>query len=240
MSPYTKDLKPISDISPYFKKTKNNSIVFTGESLEIRIPSKFSQYGYLIISDEISTLGVFDMIIDDEYHVGMNILGTITIVPSDTDTMTYDQIDYTVLYLKNSDVFIKNTKILKDPNVVYTLWSEWITDGRVPYYINYTNLLKMFENVKELTGQGIGVSRSVFEGIIAYLARDPKDKSRQYRLSNMKDPMHFVALSSVSEGPSGTLARLNGAYFRDQGLTAALKIKVTDEQPFENILRGIR
>lgn len=239
MSPYSKDLKPITDISSYFKKTKDNTIVFVGKTLEIRIPSKFSQYGSLIVGEDVSTLGVFDMIIDNEYHVGMNILGIITISPSDTSQMTYDQIEYTVLYLNTSDVFIKNTKILKDPNVVYTLWTEWITDGRVPYYIDYKNLLKMFENAVELTGQGIGVSRAVFEGIIAYLARDGENISKQYRLTSMKKPMEFVALNSVSQGPSGTLARLNGAYFRDQGLTSALRHKVTEPQPFENILRGL-
>lgn len=239
MSPYSQVLKPINDVSPYFQKNKEGSMIFIGDTLELRIPTKFSQYGALTIGEDVSTLGVFDMIINNEYHVGFNLLGNIVISPSDIGQFTYAQIEYTTLFLNKNDVFMKSTRILQYPNVVYIIWTEWVTGGKVPYYVDYKSLLKIFEHVRELTGQGIGVSRSVFEGIIAHLSRDKDNLALQYRLTDMEKPMKFVALNSVSQAPSGNLARLNGAYFRDQGLTSALLYDTHEIQPFENIIRGL-
>lgn len=239
-SPYSKDLKPIDDINPYFRyDEKKGTLTFIGKSLELRIPKRFEKDGYLVIADVVTTLGVLDMIIDDEYHAGLNLIASITISPSDIGKFHYEGIDYVVLYLKENDIFINNVNVLQDPNIVYSLWVELINNGKTPYFFNYQSLLKLFEHARELTGQGIGVSQSVYEGIIAHLARDKNNISIPYRLTDMTDAMEFVALKSVSQGPTGTLARITGAYFKDEGLTSALRYQIDEQQPFENLLRGI-
>ena len=241
MSPYIHPLTKITDIDQYFRKDpKNFSMTFIGESLEVRIPQRFQTYGLLSIGDSTTTLGVMDLIIDDKYHAGLNILASITIEQSDISQMTYKNIDYIVLKLKTNDVFMTSYRVIQDPGVVYALWTDMITSGNIYYWFwEYSDLLKLFENARELTGQGIGVSRSVFEGIIAHLARDNRQQSLQYRLTDMKRPMKFVALNSVSGAPTSTIARLNGSYFRNEGLTSALRYQVDQPQPFENILRGL-
>lgn len=238
-SPYTKSLTNITDISKYFKKNKDFSMSFMGEKLEIRIPRKFTQHGVLVISDTVTTPGIVDLIIDDTYQASLNLLASITIEPSDMGQMTYEGIEYLVLYLKQGDKFMTSTRAIQDPHIVYVLWTEFITNGGVPYWYNYDGLLKIFDHVRELTGQGIGVSRSVYEGIIAHISRDKNKLSVQYRQTDMKKPMELVALKSVSQAPTGTIARLNGSYFRDEGLTSALRYQVDQQQPFENILRGL-
>jgi hypothetical protein len=240
MSPYTHPAKPIKDISRYFKKDETKfTMTFIGESLELRIPRKFGQHGVLTIGDTVTTPGLMDMIIDNTYHVGMNLLASITIVPSDMGSMTYDGVEYLVLRLKHGDVFMTSYRVIQDPNIVYVLWTEFITNGGVPYWFEYDDLLKVFNHVRELTGSGIGVSRSVFEGIIAHISRDMDKLSTQYRQTDMVKPMKLIALKSVAQAPTGTVARLNGSYFRDDGLTSALRYEVDQQQPFENILRGL-
>ena len=240
MSPYNRSLAPISDIAPYFRKNDTDfSMTFMGETLELRIPRKFTQHGVLTIGDTVTTPGVMDMIIDDKYHTGMNLLASITVIPSDIGYMTYDGVDYVVLHLHHGDTFMTSYRVIQDPHLVYVLWTEFITNGGIPYWFTYDSFLKLFDNVRELTGSGIGVSRSVFEGIIAHIARDQDRLSVQYRLTDMKKPMRLISLKSVSNAPTGTLARLNGSYFRDEGLTSALRYQVDQQQPFENLLRGL-
>jgi hypothetical protein len=193
----------------------------------------------LVIGDNVTTPGVMDMIIDDTYQTGLNLLASITITPSDMGNMSYDGVEYLVLRLKQGDVFMSSYRVIQDPNIVYVLWTEFVTNGGVPYWFTYDDFLKMFNHVRELTGSGIGVTRSVYEGIIAHIARDQDHLSTQYRQTDMKKPMRLVPLKSVSQAPTGTTARLNGAYFRDDGLTAALRYEVDQQQPFENILRGL-
>ncbi len=241
VSPYVKPLQTIDSISPYFKKdAKKFTMTFVGESLELRIPRKFMQHGILSVGDgSVTTPGVMDMIIDGKYHVGFNLLASITIEPSDMGQMTYNGIEYLVLHLKQGDVFMSSFRVIQDPHIVYVLWTEFITNGGLPYFFDYTSLLKLFDHVRELTGSGIGVSRSVYEGIIAHISRDQNKLSVQYRLTDMVKPMRLVALKSVSQAPTGTVARLNGSYFRDEGLTSALRYQVDEQQPFENLLRGL-
>lgn len=240
MSPYAQPLQPVSDITPYFRKNETDfSMTFVGETLELRIPYKFASHGVLTISDTVTTPGIMDLIINNTYQAALNIIASITIVPSDMRKMTYQGIEYLVLELKHGDTFMTSYRVLQDQHLVYVLWTDFVTSGKTPYWISYEGMLRLFEHVYELTGSGIGVSRSVYEGIIAHIARSRDNVSTQYRLTDMSKPMRLVALSSVSQAPSGTLSRLNGAYFRDEGLTSALRHEVDQQQPFENILRGI-
>lgn len=238
MSPYANILESLTSIAPYFKDHSDGSKTFIGDSLEIRIPAGFAKYGMLTVGEFVTTLGLCDLIINNKYHVGLNILGTISIFPTDVGKFSYAGIDYVTLTLKTNDVFISNTRIIQDSNVSYVIWSEFITAGKCPYFLNYQNLLGIFAHVRELTGQGIGVSRSVFEGIIAHISRDRNNISTQYRLTDMSKAFKLIALKSISQGPTGTIARLNGAYASD-GLTSALRYEVDQQQPFENILRGL-
>ena len=238
-SPYSHPLEKIKSVNHYFRKNNDFSVSFIGETLELRIPKKFSSHGALVIGETVTTPGVMDMIFDDKYHAGLNLLASITIVPSDMNWMTYKGVEYLVLKLKHGDTFMTSYRVIQDPHIVYILWTEFITNGGIIYTLDYDALLKLFEHVRELTGSGIGVSRSVYEGIIAHLARDPDNISVPYRLTDMSKPMKMVKLKSISQASSSTIARLNGAYFRDEGLTSALRNEVDQQQPFENILRGI-
>lgn len=240
MSPYATNLSPISDVSKYFRKNpKDFSMTFIGKSLELRIPLRFENEGALSISDTVTTLGVMDMIIDDQYQTALNILASITIAPSEMSNMTYRGIEYLVLKLKEGDTFMTSYRVIKDAHSIYVIWKEFVNGGKLPYFFDYKSFLKIFENVRELTGSGIGVSQSVFEGIVAHICRDQNDIAKQYRLTDMKKPMKLVPLNSVSQAPTGTLARLNGNYFRNEGITSALRHQVEQQQPFENLLRGI-
>lgn len=239
MSPYTTPLKPIDDVSPFFTKNKDGAMIFVGKTLEVRIPSSFEKHGVLQISEEVTTPGIFDLIIDNAYHVGLNLLATITVIPSNIRRMVYDSIEYVVLELETNDVFMTSTRVIQNPDLVYVLWSEFVTAGKLPYNWTYENTLRMFEHVRELTGQGIGVSRSVFEGIIAYLSRDRDKPFEQYRHTDMKKPFRMVALNDVSLAVNSTLSKLNGAYMRNEGITSALRYQVEEIKPFDNILRGI-
>ena len=240
MSPYAHPVQPIKDISPYFKKNEADfSMTFVGKTLELRIPYKFASHGVLTIGDDVTTPGIMDLIIDGTYQAALNIIASITIIPSDMGKMTYQGVEYLVLKLKEGDTFMTSYRVLQDQHLVYVLWTDLVTAGKVPYWIGYDDMLKLFAHVRELTGAGIGVSRSVYEGIIAHIARDRNNSSVQYRLTDMQKPMKLVALNSVSQAPTGTISRLNGSYFRDEGLSSALRYQVDQPQPFENLLRGL-
>lgn len=238
MSPYAYPVTKITDIQSYFKKRADGALIFTGKSLELRIPLRFKKHGSLIIEESITTIGVMDMIFDGQYQAGLNMLAMITIRPTDTSFFTYQGIEYLVCHLLPGDVFMTSTLVVQNQHIVYVLWDEFITHGKPIYTLDYEGLLALFEHARELTGSGIGVSRSVYEGIIAHISRDRGNIQRFYRLTKMEKPAKIIALSSISNATTSTLARLNGAYFKDEGISSALRNEVHETQPFEQLLRG--
>ena len=237
-SPYLNPLTHIKDISPFMETDpKTGKVTFIGETLEIRIPQRYEVYDLLMIEDKVTSLAVFDMIIDGKFQTTLNLLATITISPSDQGTMTYDNVPYLVLFLNKGDVFMQTSDLVRNPGIVYAMWIEFVTQGKLLYTYKYDDLAMMFDQVRLCCGRGLGVGRSIFEAVMAFLCRDPQNVFVPYRLSKRDKPFEFIALRDVSNAPTGTMARLTGSYF-DDALTASLRYEITEHQPYEDILRN--
>lgn len=240
MNPYPQGATKTDNVEKFFRVNESDfSMTFVGESLELWIPSAFEKHGMLEIGENVTTIGVMGMLIDGKYHTGLNILAPITISPSDMRKTAFEGVEYLVLTLQTGDTFMTSYRVVQNPQIIFVIWTEIIERGKLPFWFTYESLLKIFEHARAHTGSGIGVSQSVFEGIIAHISRDPHNISKQYRLTEMQEPFQLVALSSISNATTGTVARLNGSYFRNEGLTSALRNQVEEQQPFENLLRGI-
>lgn len=237
-SPYATPVTPIDDIMQYMKVDKDGTWYFIGRTLEIRIPKRFSVYNCLDIGDEVQTLGICDLIVDSKYQFPLNLLAIITIIPSEITSMTYKGVPYVVLHLKTNDVFMVTCDVIKNDNVIFATWSDFINYGNTIYTLSYRGLGLLYDDVKEVTGSGIGVGRSVYEVAIAFLTRDQKNPLQPYRLTDMAEPPRWVALRSISLARTGTMSRLSGSYF-DIALTASLRYQVNTRQPFEDILQGV-
>lgn len=237
-SPYVSPVTPIDDIMKYMRIDKSGVWYFTGKTLEIRIPKRFSVYNCLDIGDEVQTLGICDLIIDGQYQFPLNLLSIITIIPSDITSMTYKGVPYVVLHLQTNDVFMASSDVLKNDNVIFATWSDFINYGNTIYTLSYRGLSHLYDDVEETTGSGLGVGVSVYEVAIAFLARAQDNPLQPYRLTDMKTPVRWIALRSISLARTGTMSRLSGAYF-DIALTASLRYQISQKQPFEDILRGV-
>lgn len=238
-SPYAFPVEHITNIDPFFKyDPENHTMTFIGDTLECRIPKRFETYGMLEVTEKVTALAVMDLIINEKYQCGLNLLAKIEIAPSAIGEMVYDENAYQVLHLEHGDQFITHTQVVRDQSIIYALYVEFITRGKSIYTLDYVGLALLFDRVKQMTGSGIGVDRVLFEVIVSHLARDPDDIFKQYRYTDMVKPMHLIRLRSVSYAPTSTTARLLGSYF-DEGLNSALVRDVEQEQPFENLLRGL-
>ena len=238
-SPYAYPVEHITDIDKYFKYDPvKHCMIFIGDSLELRIPKRFEVYGMLEITETVTTVAVLDMIIDEKYQAGLNLLAHIQVIPREISEMVYEEIAYLVLYLEHGDQFMLHTQVVRDGSIVSSLYVEFITRGKPIYTLDYIKLALLFDRAKALTTQSIGVDRVLFEMIISHLARSQDDVFKQYRYTDMVKPMRLINLRSVSYAPTSTTARLLGSYF-DDGLSTSLIHQVENEQPFENLLRGV-
>ena len=237
-NPYRKAYTKIQNIDAFFAyDPEAHTMRFMGESLEARVPKRFETYNLLQIHDAVDTVGVMDLIIDDTYQAGLHLLAKITTHPTEISNITIQNVEYMVLTYTTGDLFIANTQIVKNSNIIYALYVEFITRGNIIYTMGYDDIAWLFDSSKKVTGSAIPVDHVIFEMIYSHLARTQENKFIQYRHTDMSGPFSFIALRSVGYAPDSSTSRMLGSYF-DDGLNSNLVYENDERHPVEDLLRG--
>lgn len=237
-APYTKSYKKIQDIDAFFEyDTNKKTMRFIGETLEARIPKRFETYGLLQVHNAVDTVAIMDLIIDDTYQAGLHLLAKVTTNPTDISTITVGVMDYLVLSYTTGDIFIENTQVVKNSNIIYAVYVEFITRGNMMYTLGYDDIARLFDSSKDVTGSSIPVDHVIFEMVYSHLARQRDNKFIQYRHTDMTEPFSFIALRSVGYAPDSSTSRMLGSYF-DEGLNSNLVHDNDTRHPVEDLLRG--
>lgn len=225
----------MASIMKHFKKV-NGAFIFTGKKLEIRIPRRYENYNLLNVVNDVQTLAIFEMIVDDKESHGFLLPSIITIQPSKWYNKVIDEVDMLVLELQNGDKFMTSSTLLKQARISYAMFTEFIGMGNLPKFMTYESTAFLFDLAKSLCDADLKAHHSVFEMIYAHLFRDPDDLTVRYRHTNMKKKPAFIELKSVTYGTDSTTAKLIGAYMAD-GINAALVNPSHQQSDLENLLR---
>jgi hypothetical protein len=216
---------------------KEHTLYFTGKQAKIHIPTRYETYGYLDRGNTIKTLGVMNVIVDDKEYAPLCILGIIEIVPSEVEIVTIDNATYLELILNKDDILIKHTDVIQNSNIPYSIFVEFISYGKLPYFFSYDTVSTIFDAANRMTGANLDdVNHSIFELIFAHLYRDKDNLTTFYRLTDMKKEPKFIPLRSVPLATQSTTSKLLGSYFGD-GLTSALITENTIHRDVEDYLR---
>ncbi len=226
-------------IDKYFRfDTKQNICFFNSKSLKVRIPTRYDRHkGCLLIEDKVTTLGIFEIVIDGKITELFYLPGIITIEYSDMEKVVLDDgLEYLELTLNKGDRFMCNTEVIKQDGLGYVLFKEFIDLGRYPRGINYSNVHKLFDSLKELAGVDFHVDNSVFEVIFAHLHRDPSDISKLYRHTAMTKKPLRIPMKSVSHSALSSTGRLVGSYLNST-MDSVIVNKSKENSEIEDILR---
>lgn len=235
------------------KKLKHNpqlikdSLVIRKEMLvtktgcKIYIPKRFLEKKLGSIGSKTEVVGVFGIVVGDSYAMN-NVPAMMTLEPDTTVSVTIVDEEYMEFGFEPNSVICPNINLVQRNSVLYNLWDELISKARVPWYINYRNLSRIYENAKKYGGDGLGANIQVMEMIIAVIARNPEKLNEQFRLAveNMldletKEPT-LIKMTNVSLGATNTTAKLIGGYF-DEGINSALLEPSKKKEPIEELLR---
>lgn len=236
---YPAGTTPIKDFDAYLRyDDKLHTMTFTGETLELRVQKRYSVYDLLEISDTVKTLGIMDALIDGKYQVACTTLAVFETAPSDIEETVIENIPYIVLRYTKNDLFTVNTQMVQNSGIIYAVYMELISRGKIPYWFGYDDIAKVFDRVREMTGSGIGADQVIFELEVAHLSRSADDLSLMYRYTKPQSPMKFIPIKSVAYAPTSVMARLSGSRF-DDGLAASLQLTSRVNQPLEDLFRAI-
>lgn len=230
-------LTKINDVSKYFKLDQNKWI-FTGSKLEIYIPKFYQERGLFVLGDIATSIGVFQLRIDDQFYSNFFVLSRLNIEFVSSRLEKENGFEYIVLTLTTNSIFILNNSLVKESGLIYEIFVAFIALGKIPPFLSYDVIQQLFDRDNEYCGVSLKVNHSIYEMIFAHMFRSSDDPYQFYRHTDMKKQPIVVSTHQISHAPQSTTARIVGSYL-SEGMTAAL-VDETEHAPsvVENLLRS--
>ena len=212
------------------------------KAVKIYIPSRFAERGLASIGIETQIVGIYAIVVDDAYYGISLVNAMIRIEPTSTMKVMINGDEYFEFYFEPGSTVMSSTHLVKTDTLVYRIYDEIISKGRVPWYLGYSELGKIFDTAKYHAGANVGTNHEVTELIVSMISRDPKNRHQYYRrtiksLDDLqKNPPAYIPLRSVTYAATNTTNRLAGSYFNN-GLVSALVTPADRVERIEDLLR---
>lgn len=207
--------------------------LITKTGCKIYIPTRWTDKNLAVVGKEIRVVSVFPIVVDDKYYSISSAVAAMPLTPSRTSIVTIaDEECYEFLFEKGS-VVCPNVNLVRISNTAYYLYDEIIAKARVPWYLDYEDILRLLHTAKMHADITLAANNVPMELLAATIARQSKDVTKYYRhqVSTGKaaqvDQPDYVPLGNVLLGATNTTAKLMGNYL-DDGITSAL-INPTDQ-----------
>lgn len=210
---------------------------------KIQFPSRFAERGIASIGSTVFCMGCFVLVLDTGDYSVININSMIELTPQKVSLTTIDEIEYYELYFDANTVVIKTSDVIKNDALMFNLFDEFIFKGKIPWYMDYSDLGKLFDTAESHGGSNVNKNLEVIEFIASLVTRLKEDRTKFVRNSikdyseTTKDNISFVPLSSVFYSVNNTLNKLAGSYFND-GITSAIVNPTDKVEKIESILRA--
>lgn len=216
--------------------------VIAKSRITIQIPARFREIGLARIGAQTYVFGLFVMILDTGEYALCNVNAYIELGPWTFEKTIIDDEEYYDLIFEPGSILFKTKDLVCRPALVYRAIDEFVFKGKVPWYVGYEDMGKLFDTAKKFTKTRADIIPSVMEFIAAYIARDKNDRSKFLR-EKAKTPADYlknlawVPMRSVYWSAPGTVNKLSGAYFQD-GIVSAIVNPSERVEKVESILRA--
>lgn len=223
-------------------RTTADKAVVALKPVKIYIPERYLEKNLASVGAITSIVGIFAITVDDKYYGVSTTNAMLQITPSATATVKLDGETYLEFSFEAGSTVFKTVDLLRNDVLVYYIFDMFIAKGRIPWYLNYYDVLELFSTADRFAGVRLGPSHAILEMIASAIARDPSDRTKFYRHTVktndevLKRPPAIVALRSIGLGATNTTARLMGAYW-NEGLTSALVNPSDRVENIEELLR---
>jgi hypothetical protein len=214
----------------------------TTKGCKIYIPTRYNERGLASIGIETHVVGIYAITVEDKFYGVCSVNAMQRIEPTSTMKVVFDDEEYYEFYFEPGSTVVSSLQLVKTDTLVFKIYDEIISKGRVPWYLEYPDLGKIFDTAVYHAGARIGQNHEVTELLISMIARDAKDRTKYYRqtvqsLAEVREkPPAYIPLRSVTYAATNTTSKLAGSYFKD-GLNSALVSPADRTEPIEELLR---
>jgi hypothetical protein len=214
----------------------------TTKPLKVYIPTRFAERGLAQIGIETHIVGIAMLVVEDKYSSILMVNAMMRIDPTSTVKVKMGEDEFYEFFFEPGSTFISSLELVKTDTLVYKIYDELFSKGRVPWYVTYSDLGKIFNTAREHAGANIGGNHEVTELLVSMIARNSSDRHQYYRQSIekmadlIKNPPAFIPLRSVTYSATNTTNKLGGSYFHE-GVVSALNSPAERVERLESLLR---
>lgn len=219
-----------------------NGRVIAKKKLTITFPVRFRDINLAVIGKVSFVYGLFAILVDDEYAL-LNLNGYIELGEAAIKIEQVGEVEYYTFTYDPGETVILTKDIIARSSLIFTAIDEFVFKGKVPWYVGYEDMGKIFETAQSYAGSRARIIPSMMEFFAAYTARQKEDRVRfiregaKTRSDFTPDKIRWVPLRSVFYSAPGTVNKLAGAYFQD-GIVSALVNPSTQVESVESVLRA--
>lgn len=235
----TKLIRNPKSVLATLHEMEDDSLV-TSSGCKIYVPSRFAERGLAFLGAETYIIGICAIVVGNQYGI-MMVNAMLRLDPSETNRVTINEDEYLEFVFHPGSTVIPNLNLAKTDTLTYSIYDEIIAKARVPWYLNYFDLAKIFDTAREHAGANVGTNKEVTELLISISARDPRNRTRYYRQvieSNndiIKNPPYYASLKDVTLSATNAVHKLGGGYFRN-GTVSAINSPSERTERLEEIL----
>lgn len=233
---------------PAFLKRDGDKLLFNGDGEFIfYVPEMyFTRNCAVTIGDMINIIGILDYTIVDKNgkNNGLHLFRFPTVFltrPGEIEklkevklTKYTESTDYRLLKYKKGDEIVVSVKV---PQIVDNTeqFYQMFTSGKLPTTIPYDKLHEYFPENMRLNGGDYGLNLQLFGIMVSELCRDPKDVSRLFRHTDMKDMTAYSPIS-IKDSPNqiSPIAAVTSENWNDSMIHAIMN-KDASYSPMESL-----
>lgn len=221
-----------------FKKLEDKSLVALKEA-RIYFPARFTEQHLAAVEVETHCIGHVAVVVDGCYAY-LNVNSMVRYDPAEVNKVMWEGDEYYELVFYPGSVVIPNLMLAKVDTNVYHIYNGILAKGRVPWYISYDDLMKIFKTAPKFAGAGVGTEHEVIELLVSLIARNPDNPTEYFRTianrEGFKEKPMYISFKSVEYAATNTTNKLGGANF-SRGVVSALVDPSTRLERIETSLR---
>lgn len=222
--------------------TKKGRSTICNRECYVLLPNNLVKKGLAEITNPVKSVCILAIVEGNKY-------GTIAIpikqnfAPHKIEKVLVDNEPYYKLNFTKGDFFFVENTAICDQAFYFELFDLLYLLGKVPFYLNYSDMANLFLEAKKYGNSKIGDNRIAWDIIAGMLARDPNNPKVFYKDFLHKDPNNikidpvFKGFKDVYYSYDNTSSKLIGGYLED-GMIGAVIDQETKTSKISEVLRA--
>ena len=225
-------------IKKIISRDEEGSAVVT-RPCQLIIPSHWLTTNLVVTGQQTYVTSIY-MLMDDRDNYAVSIANCmVRIQPSSMSTVQIGKKEYTAFEFDAGETIFPSKEVVRNNKLIYYIFDEFIAKGRVPAYMNYTDLGRLFDSSVYYAGIELASTPTIVHAMVSTIARDPDNPQTYFRHVSDGDDLDrvkFIEMKNSIHAATNTSARMVGSYF-SQNLDSALINPQEREHEIESLLR---